>query len=290
MKHTVVVGYDQSPSGERALGQAGREAAWRNGSVTVVNAFQAVLTSPIGYFPTDVETSLKEAADEIAAAGVAGVRQRYPGMTVDSAVVAGPAADALAEASRDADLLVLGNRGRGGFAGLLLGSVSMRTLTLASCPTMIVRGAQRDPVHTVLLAVDVADPAEESMDFAFADASMRRAQLKAVTVWDLDWIGADDPDTADSLVKAERNARADIRSTLERQLRPWHAEHPEVHVVAEVLGGTPSAALTDLTGSTDLIVAGAHRRGDDHLGMRPGPTAHTLLHHADCPVVVVPRA
>lgn len=284
MKRNVVVGYDQSPSGDRALAQAGREAAWRDASVTVVNAYHWVATTtPGAYVPMNVETSLKDGADEIAAAGVESLRHRYPGMTVDSAVIAGPTADAIAEASRDADVLVLGNRGRGGFAGLLLGSVSMRTLTLASCPTVVVRGTPREPVDSVVLALDVEDPGEELMDFAFAEAALREARLTVVNVWDLDWTRDDGLDTV------REHAVTDIRSALERRLNPWHAEHPDVHLVVEVVDGTPSAALTDLTKTTDLIIAGAHHRGDGHLGMRPGPITHTLLHHADCPVAVVPR-
>jgi nucleotide-binding universal stress UspA family protein len=286
MKRTVVIGYDQSPSADRALAQAGREAAWRDAAVEVVTGYHWVAMSyPASYIPVNIEG----AATKIAGDGLQWLRNRYPGIGSEAKVIAGPAADALAEASRDAELLVLGNRGRGGFTGLLLGSVSMRTLTLASCPTMIVRGTPRKSTDTVVLAADVADPNDESMDFAFTEAAARGARLKAVTVWDLDWTGADDPDTADSLVLAERNALTDIRSALERQLNPWHAKHPDVRLTVEVLGGTPSATLTGLTADTDLIIAGAHRRGDGHLGMRPGPTAHTLLHHADCPVVVVPR-
>ena len=291
MNSSVVVGYDQSPSGDRALAQAGREAAWRDTSVTVVNAFHwMVVARPGIYFPLDVEASLKDAADKVAADGVDWLRHRYPGMTVDSAVIAGSAADALAESSRDAGLLVLGNRGRGGFTGLLLGSVSMRTLTMASCPTLIVRGRPRGALDTVVLALDVEDPGEELMDFAFAEASLRGAKLKVVNAWDLGQAGTDGPETADGLDTAKKHALADLRSALGRQLNPWHAKHPDVHLVVTVMDGTPSAVLTGLSDSTDLLIAGAHRRGDGHPGMRPGPIVHTLLHHADCPVVVVPRA
>src|SRR6185312_13534762 len=169
MKRTIVIGYDQSPSSERALAQAGRESAWRDGGVTVVTGFHwFAVAAPVAYIPADVESSLKDVADKTAADGAQWLRQSYPGMTVDSAAISGPIADALAEASRDADLLVLGNRGRGGFTGLLLGSVSLRTLTLASCPTMIVRGSPREPTDSVVLALDIESPADEVIEFAFA--------------------------------------------------------------------------------------------------------------------------
>lgn len=290
MKRTIVVGYDHSPSSNQALAQAGREAAWRDGAATVVNVFHGIVASPAGYFPLDMESSLKSAADNIAAVGVDWLRRRYPGMTVDSKVITGPTADALAEVSRDAELLVLGNRGRGGFTGLLLGSVSMRTLTFASCPTMIVRGAPREPVDSIVLALDIEDPADEVIDFAFAEASLRAARLRVVSVWDLRWTGVDAPDADDGLLRAKAHAITDIRTTLETRLKPWQAKYPKVHLVIEIADGSPGAALTGLTRNTDLIVAGAHHRGDGHLGMRPGPIVHTLLHHADCPVAVVPRA
>jgi nucleotide-binding universal stress UspA family protein len=290
MKRTIVVGYDQSPSADRALQLAGREAAWRDRGVTVVNAFHWVAaTAPGAYVPMNVETSLKGAADEVAGFGVDWLRRQYPGMAVEPAVIAGPAADALAEASRDADLLVLGNRGRGGFTGMLLGSVSMRTMTLASCPTLVVRGTPREAVDTVVLALDVEDPSDELIGFAFGEAALRGARLVVVNVWDLSWTGVDDPAADDDLVQAKKHAMEDIRSALERRLNPWQAKHPDVHLEVEIADGNPGAVLTVMTEGVDLIVAGAHRRGDGHLGMRPGPIVHTLLHHADCPVVVVPR-
>ncbi|MEY9931828.1 nucleotide-binding universal stress UspA family protein [Catenulispora sp. GP43] len=290
MKRTIVVGYDQSPSGDRALAQAGREAAWRDAAVTVVTGYHAVaVVSPMGYMPVDYQTTVKNIAGKIAGDGVQWLRNRYPGMPVDSAVIAGPTAEALAEASRDADLLVLGNRGRGGFAGLLLGSVSMRTLTLASCPTMIVRGKPREPADSVVLALDIEDAADEVVEFAFAEAAARGARLRAVNVWDLDWNGSADPDSADDLDTAKAQAVTDIRKTMEARLNHWRTKYPAVRLTVEVADGTPSAVLTGRTEDADLIVVGAHRRGDGHLGMRPGPIAQTLLHHADCPVAVVPR-
>lgn len=68
------------------------------------------------------------------------------------------------------------------------------------------------------------------------------------------------------------------------------SRYAEVRLSIEIIDGAPSAALTAATTTSDLIVTGAHRRRDGRLGMRPGPIVHTLLHHADCPVAVVPRA
>lgn len=289
MKPTIVVGYDHTPSSERALTEAGREAAWRGASVSVVHAFHYLAApSPVSYVPMGVEVSLKDIAEAAASAGMNTLRERYPGLDVTSKVIAGPAADALAEAARDADLLLLGNRGRGGFAGLLLGSVSMRTLSFASCPTMIVRGPERDPADTVVLALDLEDPADEVLAFAFDEASRRGAHLRVITVWDLDYARSIGHDA--EFADARAQAVADVHAALEKLLNPWETRHPEVRVHIDVADGAPGAVLTEATEHADLIVVGAHRRVDSHLGMRLGPIAHTLLHHAECPVAVVPRA
>ncbi|MFL6116317.1 MAG: universal stress protein [Catenulispora sp.] len=298
MKPVIVVGYDQTPSSERALIEAGREAARRNAAVSVVHSFRWIpAATPAAYVPMSVELDLQESAQTTADAGVKVLRESYPGMAVESRVISGPAADALAEASRDADLLLLGNRGRGGFAGLLLGSVSMRTLGFASCPTMVVRGLERQPFDEVVLALDLEDPADEVLDFAFAQASLRGARLHVINVWHLDWIGAtaypptaggrDDPNDLDT---ARAQAAADIHAGLETIVHPWQAKYPNVRLHVEVADGTPSAVLVAATEHADLIVAGAHRRGDGHLGMRLGPVVHALLHHSGCPVAVVPRS
>ena len=291
MTSGVVVGYDRSPSGDRALAEAGREAARRGVGVTVVNAFQWVaITHPAAVMPRNMETSLKEAADEVAAAGADWLRDRYPGMSVASAAVAGPTAETLAGAARDADLLVLGNRGRGGFTGLLLGSVSIRALTMASGPTVIVRGSDGRPAGSVVLALDVEDPADEVVDFAFAEAARREALLRVIYVWGRYGAGeADRP--GDGIVSHVPPPRvvAALKTGMGTLLSPWRTRRPEVRLAVRIANGSPAAALTAATETADLIVTGAHRRGDGRLGMRPGPIVHTLLHHADCPVAVVPR-
>ncbi|GAA2009306.1 universal stress protein [Catenulispora subtropica] len=289
MKPTVVVGYDRSPSSERALTEAGREAAWRGATVSVVHAFHYVSApSPMFYVPTDLEVALKDAAEGAATEGMNLLRDRYPGMTVDSEVIAGPAADGIAEAARDADLLVLGNRGRGGFAGLLLGSVSLRALGHARCPTMIVRGTPREPLGTIVLALDAEDSAAELLECAFAEASRRDARLRVVNAWDLDWGSAARAELDDEVERAKARAMAEVETALEELLAPYRDKYPGVRVNAEVVAGTPGAVLTEATTHADLAVVGAHRRGDGHPGMRLGPVTQTLLHHADCPVVVVP--
>lgn len=79
--------------------------------------------------------------ERLLAEALAGRMERGPGIAVEHRLVRGGAREALIEASRGAGLLIVGARGRGGFAGLLLGSVSQALLHHAHCPVAVVRGA-----------------------------------------------------------------------------------------------------------------------------------------------------
>jgi len=286
---TVVVGYDQTPHSERALTQAAREAAWRGAALTVVHAFDWMPpTTPMTYVPGSVEASIKQTAEKIAEHGASVARSLFPNLLVETKAAPGNAAEVLATAARDAELLIVGNRGRGGFAGLLLGSVSMRALTASCVPTMIVRGTHRDPHDVVLVAVDIEEPADDLMDFAFNEAARRGARLEAVNVWDLTW-AAEYADNAEDIRRAAAQARVDLDAALEALVRTWHGKYPDVRVSHLVADGTPTAVLIDATSHADLIVAGARHHGDGRHGMRVGPVSHALALHADCPVVIVPR-
>jgi nucleotide-binding universal stress UspA family protein len=304
MRPTVVVGFDRTPSSEQALVEAGREAAWRGASVTVVHAFHWVPSpTPMTYTPPRVEESLRQAAAETADFGADLLRHRYPGMPVEAKAVPGAPFAVLVEAAQDAELLVVGNRGRGGFTGLLLGSVSSRTVVHAPCPVMVVRGEYgvdgehgehgeprepREPRDTIVAAIDIEDPADELLDFAFAEASRRSARLRVISAWDIAGAAAYAGDT-EQVRHAARQALSDVQTALRNLFQPWQAKYPDVRVQAEAVDGSPGAVLTEATAQADLIMAGAHRHGGGRPGVRVGPIAHALLEHAKCPVVIVPR-
>jgi nucleotide-binding universal stress UspA family protein len=306
MKPSVVVGYDQTPASERALLEAASQAASREASLTVVTAFHWIAPAPpMPYAPTDVEQSVRESAAQIADHGAGIVRDRYPGLSVTALSQAGPTAETLASVAAGAEVLVVGNRGRGGFAGLLLGSVSMRALSAATVPTVIVRGSEHGARDLVVAAVDVADPGDATLEFAFAEADRRGARVEVVNAWDKPWFlenvestesagnggsGGSSGTSGDAgLVKAAvRQIRANLEAELRTITRPWQAKYPEVRVTLRAADGSPGSVLTEASHRADLVVVGAHRRLDGR-GMRVGPVAHAVAHHADCPVAVVPR-
>jgi nucleotide-binding universal stress UspA family protein len=140
----VVVGADGSATSTDAVGVAFDEAALRHTGVTAVRAWYSdFFDSPHargGALPRHVEDEVIVPA-ELAALreSLEPWRAKFPDVPVRERVIHGRAADALTIAARGADLLVVGSRGRGGFASLLLGSVSHAVLHDATCPVVVAR-------------------------------------------------------------------------------------------------------------------------------------------------------
>ena len=137
----IVVGVDGSEASERALQWAVEEAGLRGASVTIVNAWSMAFAgggfpyAGLAIDPGSFETAGQEVLD-------AAVRSaEASGVTIETSLVCGGAAESLLAAAKGADLLVVGSRGRGGFTGLLLGSVSHQVAHHAPCPVVIIPAA-----------------------------------------------------------------------------------------------------------------------------------------------------
>lgn len=138
----IVVGVDRSHHSLRALSWAMKEAALRRTALTVLTVQQSTISSwsdnpnvaeddkaELGKDRRTVEEAVREVAGQLGEA-------KRPSVTVRG--VMGSPAEELLDASRDAELLVVGSRGSGGFAKLLLGSVSSELVQHASCPVVVV--------------------------------------------------------------------------------------------------------------------------------------------------------
>ena len=144
----IIVGVDGSDESGKALGWAMREAALRHVPLTVVTVreppvrlatqiYWGVHTFPDGGLSHE---QMKQSVREFVGKVASEVGQTVPGITVS--VVTGRAAQELINASGDADMLVVGSRGAGGFARLLMGSVSMQVTYHAKCPVVVIRAAR----------------------------------------------------------------------------------------------------------------------------------------------------
>jgi nucleotide-binding universal stress UspA family protein len=139
----VALGIDGSARCGPAIQLAFEEARRRRMGITVIYAWQVPMAAgslalgPLGY-SADVD-DLDQVAKALIAEVLAPWSDQYPDVDVRQVAIRSPAAAALIEQSRGAELLVVGSRGRGGFAGLLLGSVSQTVLHHAGCPVLIAR-------------------------------------------------------------------------------------------------------------------------------------------------------
>lgn len=146
MNGLIVVGVDGSAESIDALRWALEEACLRHSRLRAVHAwsYPIAFAGPGFSAPLDAELidDLRRNADQVLEraleeAGTAGAE-----VEIERAAPEGPAAQMLVEAAGNAELLVVGSRGHGGFAGLLLGSVSQQCAHHAPCPIVIVRGAR----------------------------------------------------------------------------------------------------------------------------------------------------
>jgi nucleotide-binding universal stress UspA family protein len=290
MKSTVVVGYDQTPHSDAALAEATREAVWRGADLNVVTVFGR----PATFGPTvpltsepDSQDAARKAAEAVVQHGVDRVRERHPGLQARPQALVGSAGKTMAQVAHGADLLVLGSRGQGGFAGLQMGSTSMRALADACCPVLVVRGEVDADRGRIVAAVDIDEPCGQVLDFAFIEASRRNARLTVIHVWDEPWIlayGQQDPGIADDIALIEH----ECEDRLSAVVRSIHRRHPEVLPFQQVATGSAGRLLVEASRRADLLVTGARRHGEGRHGMGIGPVTQTLLHHAECPVAVVP--
>lgn len=137
---TIVVGVDGSKHGGAALGFAAEEAALRAARLLIICAWEFPMTiAPAGVYPAEAFESLRDDAETIVRAAVARVAELQPLVACEGKAVEGQPAAILLKEAQDADMIVVGSRGHGGFASLLLGSVSQQVVHHAPCPVVVVR-------------------------------------------------------------------------------------------------------------------------------------------------------
>jgi nucleotide-binding universal stress UspA family protein len=140
----IVVGIDGSEAAKNALRWALEEARLRSAEIVAVHAWEAPSAMPEpgpapGFDLVGILPEVEEAGERLVKAVVEEVVGDDSDVTVEPVAIQGPAASVLVEAARDADMLVVGSRGHGGFTALLLGSVSKQLAHHAPCPLLIHR-------------------------------------------------------------------------------------------------------------------------------------------------------
>ncbi|MFI8992567.1 universal stress protein [Streptomyces sp. NPDC053542] len=289
MVFPLVVGVDGSDSSLQAVDWSVAEAARQGLPLRLVHAslwerYEGARPS----FSTD-RPAEEVTAEHIIASCTERVRLRNPEVKVSGEVLPDDAVSALLEAGREAAALVTGVRGRGQFAGLLLGSVSLTVAARAACPVIVVRGSERNRQGAwgrVVVGVGDSTEGSEALRFAFRQAEARGCALDAVRAWRCPaHEHVDHPLIADDAARVHEERASTL---LTEALREAVQDHPRVDVHHRPAEGPAHKVLLHASTDADLIVVGALRR-HGHFGLQLGHVAHTLLHHSACPVAVIPH-
>lgn len=283
----VVVGVDGSACGLAAVDLAAREAALRGRALRVVHGFiWPLMHVPLG--PSAMgppEGGLRHHAERIVAEAVERARAAAPGTEVTGEVITGGAAGVLVGCSRTAGLVVVGDRGLGGFTGLLVGSVAVQLAAHASCPVLVARGSA-DRAAPVLLGVDGSPANDAAVGFAYDEAALRGVSLIALHAWTRPV--STGPGDLLPLVYDTDELAAEEERLLAEALAGWHDKYPDVEVERRLVHGAARKALIEATGRAQLVVVGSRGRGG-FTGLLLGSVSQAVLHHARCPVAVVPH-
>lgn len=294
MTRPVVVGIDDIDHSARAIDAAAREAELRQAPLWLAHAYHWLPPVAAGLRPggDTPEGSVRDAATALLVQAVTQVHAAHPDLDIHSYAMSGQPGPCLADLAKDAALLVVGGRGRGGFTGMLLGSVALSAVAHTWCPVLVVRGATEPPAVTgrVLVGVDVLAPTTggDVLAFAFEEAALHGYDVRALHAWEDP--GYLYPVALGSVPRPQLNEmNAQRHRRLDSLVAPWSEKNPEVSVETRVLSGAPSRLLVDSSRQANLVVLGAQRHpGGD--GVRLGGLAHAVLHHAHCSVVIVPES
>jgi nucleotide-binding universal stress UspA family protein len=282
----IVVGVDGSPGALTALRWALCEGSLRSLPVTVVHAGGPdAVSPPVGW--TDDETSGYDTgaflADLVQTAQTQGWAD---GVDVRTAALEGRAAEALNQAARGADQLVVGSRGAGGFSRLMLGSISDHALHYSRATvTVVPAGFRVTGAGPVVVGVDGSPASRAALAHAAREARARHTRLRVVRVripLRVDPGPGISAGSANPLGTIER-ASHDL---LRREIHTVLGEEGSREVDAEVHMGRPAAALLAAAEDAALLVVGSRGRGS-FTGLLLGSVSSQCIHHAGCPTTVV---
>ncbi|MGW2639126.1 universal stress protein [Streptomyces sp. NPDC001348] len=299
MPAPVIAGVDGSPESLAAAAWAAREAERRDLPLRLIHAWDWH-PRPHGGEPANAAQrhlalrALRQAEERI--------RGAVPDVRMADEQVEGPATPALLKACEQAELLVLGSRGLTGPAGFLVGSVALGVIARATGPVVLVRAGEeaedehlpaedggastRTGYRDVVLGLDVNDPCDEVIEFAFAAAMLRRARLRVVHAWhppSAFGLGPGDIALVNDPYRGD-----EWQGFLSAVLQVWRDKHPGVEVLETVVRERATTALVRAASGASLLVVGRHLTGRPAV-VRTGPVTHAVLRHVGCPVAVVPH-
>ncbi|MFI5797894.1 universal stress protein [Streptomyces sp. NPDC051677] len=300
----ITVGLDGSPESLAAADWAAREATQREAPLCLVHArdsLGSLYTPFMGASAPGVLEAQRDWAAHLLREAQSRLTERHPDLRITARQAEDEAVPALLAATEDTELLVLGSRGLGTVAGFVVGSVALAVVARTERPVVLVRAGEHaedehlpdatgavssnTPYRDVVLGLDLEEPGDAVVEFAFEAARRRAAGLRVVHGWNPAAVygyGA----VLDSGLNAE--LAEETRHGLSDLLRPWNDKFPGVEVRAQAVVGSAGRHLVHASRDASLVVVG-RKRNHALVGGRIGPVTHAVLQHASVPVAVVPH-
>jgi nucleotide-binding universal stress UspA family protein len=291
----VVVGFDDSEGSRNAIRWAAGEAVRRNLTLRIATAF-----GPNYVFTSDEEC--RTYMDKVADLAVREAEEAAPGVRVEHSGHRELPGSALHEESKSADLLVVGSRGRGGFTGLLLGSVSRQCIHRSACPVVVVRPSQSETAavtkgveragevlhpegqepegRRIVVGVDGSPSSNAGLLWAADEADAAGATLELVHVWE--WLTG----SGWAVVPSDFDPQQGAETLLSESAETVGASHPTLGVSMAAVEGRAADRLVDASNGAELLVVGCRGHGELS-GMVLGSVSDYCATHAHCPVLVM---
>ena len=281
-RRAVVVGVDGSERNRAAIRWATHEAEASGRPLRLLCVLDDEV--PLQQHPAATETDqnwtvLSQLAGDIA--------RDHPELSVTHEMAAGGSISALLDRSAEQGLIVVGKRGLGTFARLLIGSTSIGVAGRSRVPAVVVPDTWEQDQHRhepVVIGLDPGDGHTEALTYAFAEARRRGVRLIVAQGWEPRAVLMRDPAAVSRDIA---DWKKHCTSRLRDAVAPVRSAFPGIHVELAPHHGHPATVLLDVAASAQLLVLGRH--DDGRLGGFPfGSVTRSVLHHADVPVVVVP--
>ncbi|MBB5156015.1 universal stress protein [Saccharopolyspora phatthalungensis] len=266
---SIVVGVDGSSHSAAAASWAAEDAHLR------LRPLHLVMVDNNWARTADAEQIVQDLADRC--------RMQSPQVTVTEEVVPGHPAEVLISHSTRADMIVVGSRGRGGFAGTHLGSVSSSVAIHSSCPVVVAR-TEAGATGPVVVGLDTSPLSRHVLEFALEAAAVRKLGLVVMQVWRRP--EHDDVFATPITLPSPADIDEAMRRRLAEQVAGHGEKYPDVRIRKVAQHGHPVSALAEASRKAELVVVG-HRGRGGFKGMLLGSVASGVLHHAHCPVAVV---
>jgi nucleotide-binding universal stress UspA family protein len=281
-RYGIIVGIDGSPESDAAVNWAAHDAAIRGLPLTVVHV-ESPAAATWSQAPVLEESPEEQQAEgrtllahasTIARDAIADTAQVQINGELLSSSTPVPT---LVEQSKDAELIVVGSRGRGALSRSILGSVSAGLIRHAHCPVALIRDADPQMPHPVLVGID-GSTSDLATVIAFEEASLRNADLIALHAWnDIDMNAIPGYDWSPTTAKEGH--------LLAEALAGWRERYPDVSVHEQLVSGRAAHALVDASESAQLVVVGSHGSGA-LAGMLLGSVSNAVVQAVQRPVIV----